>query len=109
AQEADFLLVLTTDESQPLIWKDLILPGLKPGNTLVWSSGYNVGYGLIQPPSEVDVVMVAPPMTGNMVRVLYEQGKGAMAQVAVQQNASGKAWERMMAVARGIGSTRGGV
>jgi ketol-acid reductoisomerase len=109
AQEADFLLVLTTDESQPLIWKDLILPGLKPGNTLVWSSGYNVGYGIIQPPSEVDVVMVAPRMTGNMVRVLYEQGKGAMAQVAVQQNVSGKAWERMMAVARGIGSTRGGV
>jgi ketol-acid reductoisomerase len=109
AHAADFLLILTTDESQPQIWEDQIAPGISSGNTLVWASGYNVGYRLIQPPTDVDVIMVAPRMTGNMVRTLYEHGKGAMAQVAVHQDASGLAWERMMAIARGIGATRGGV
>ena len=53
------LLVLTTDESQPQIWDAQILPGIEPGNSLVWASGYNIGYGLIEPPAETDVVMVA--------------------------------------------------
>ena len=108
ATTADFLFVLTTDESQPLIWHAQIAPGLAAGNTLFWASGYNVGYGLIKPPPDVDVVLVAPRMTGNMVRTLFEHGKGAMAQVAVHQDASGEAWARMMAVAKGIGATRGG-
>ena len=80
-----------TDESQPLIWEQEIAPGITPGDTLVWASGYNVGYGLIVPPSDNDVVMVAPRMPGTMVRTLFEQGKGAMAQVAVHQDASGLA------------------
>ena len=109
AAAADFLFILTTDESQPLIWDEHIVPGIAAGNTLVWASGYNVGYELIKPPPEVDVVLVAPRMTGNMVRILFEHGKGAMAQVAVHRDASGEAWARMMAVARGIGATRGGV
>lgn len=110
ATRADFLAILTTDESQPLIWDEHIVPGLAVGNTLVWSSGYNVGYGLIKPPPEVDVVLVAPRMTGSMVRRLFEHGKGAMAQqVAVHQDASGEAWARMMAVAKAIGATRGGI
>lgn len=109
ATAADFLFILTTDESQPLIWDKQIAPGLASGNTLVWASGYNVGYDLITPPADIDVVMVAPRMTGNYVRILFENGKGAIAQVAVHQNASGEAWDRMMAVAKGIGATRGGV
>ena len=109
ADAADYLLVLTTDESQPQIWDVQIAPGISAGNTLVWASGYNVGYELIQPPPDVDAVMIAPRMTGNMVRALFEQGKGAIAQVAVHQDASGAAWVRMMALARGIGATRAGV
>ena len=109
AAAGDFLLILTTDESQPLIWDDQIAPGLASGNTLVWASGYNIGYELIKPAADVDVVMVAPRMTGNYVRILFEHGKGAMAQVAVHQDASGGAWEKMMAIAHGIGATRGGV
>ncbi|MBI2194189.1 MAG: ketol-acid reductoisomerase [Planctomycetes bacterium] len=109
AAAGDVLILVTTDESQPGIWADQIAPGLKPGQALVWASGYNVGYGLITPPKDVDVVMVAPRMTGHMVRTLFEHGKGAMAQVAVHQNATGKALERMLAVAKGIGATRGGV
>jgi len=109
AATADILIILTTDESQPLIWEGQIAPGIAAGNTLVWASGYNVGYGLITPPSDVDVVMVAPRMTGNFVRTLFEQGQGAVAQVAVFQDASGEAWARMMALAKGIGATRSGV
>ncbi len=109
ASRADYIFVLTTDESQPQIWDAQIAPGISARKTLVWASGYNVGYELITPPDDVDVVLVAPRMTGNMVRNLFEHGKGAMAQVAVHQDASGFAWERMMAVAKGIGATRGGV
>jgi ketol-acid reductoisomerase len=109
SERGDILLILTTDESQADIWKELILPGIAQGNTLVWSSGYNVGYDLISPPPDVDVIMVAPRMTGNMVRALFQHGKGAMAQVAVHQDSSGEAWAKMMALARGIGATRGGV
>lgn len=109
AKAGDFLFVLTTDESQPVIWHEQITPGVEAGNTLVWASGYNISYDLIKPPHDVDVVMVAPRMTGYMVRELYARGKGAMAQVAVEQDASGQAWDKMMAIAKGIGATRGGV
>ena len=109
AQAGDVLLVLTTDECQPVIWNEQIAPGIRPGKTLVWASGYNVGYGLIPLAADVDVVMVAPRMTGNMVRILYEQGRGAIAQFAVHQDASGHARQRVLALCKGIGLTRGGV
>jgi ketol-acid reductoisomerase len=109
ATRGTVLLILTTDESQPLIWDDQIAPGIEPGDLLVWSSGYNVGYGVIAPPHDVDVVMVAPRMPGSEVRTLFERGTGALAAVAVDQDATGQAWERMMAVAKGTGVTRGGV
>jgi ketol-acid reductoisomerase len=109
AGAGDVLLVLTTDESQPLIWDAQIAPGIASGNTLVWASGYNVGYDLITPPQDVDVLMVAPRMTGAMVRTLYEHGKGAIAQFAVHQDASGKARQMVLALCKGIGLTRGGV
>ena len=109
AAAGGMLFVLTTDESQPLIWDEQIAPGVSAGDTLVWASGYNVGYELIKPRPDVDVVLVAPRMTGNMVRTLFTEGKGAMAQAAVHQDASGQARARMMAIAKGIGATRGGV
>ena len=109
AEQGDVLLILTTDESQPLIWEDQILPGISPGNVLVWASGYNVGYGVIQPAADVDVVMAAPRMTGNMVRKLFEHGKGAVAQLAVHQDYSGQARDTALALCKGIGLTRGGV
>lgn len=109
AEAGDFLLILTTDESQPVIWNEQIAPGVRAGKTLVWSSGYNIGFGLIPIPSDVDVVMVAPRMIGSVVRKLYEQGRGAIAQFAVHQDASGHAHERTLALCKGIGLTRGGV
>ena len=109
AKAADVLFILTTDESQPQIWNEQILPALVKGNTLVWASGYNVAYDLVSLPSDVDVVMVAPRMTGNMVRELFVNGKGAVAQGAVHQDSSGSAEALMLAIAKGIGCTRGGV
>jgi ketol-acid reductoisomerase len=109
AEAGDFLLILTSDECQPSIWNEQIAPGIRAGKTLVWASGYNVGYGLIPLSADVDVVMAAPRMTGNMVRILYENGKGAIAQFAVHQDASGHARERVLALCKGIGLTRGGV
>ncbi|MCX6874792.1 MAG: ketol-acid reductoisomerase [Verrucomicrobia bacterium] len=109
ALAGDVLLILTTDECQPVIWDEQIAPGIGPGKTLVWASGYNVGYGLIPLAADVDVVMVAPRMTGNMVRILYEQGRGAIAQFAVHQDASGQARQCVLALCKGIGLTRGGV
>src|SRR5262249_54737990 len=109
AQAGDILLVLTTDESQPLIWHDQIAPALRPGKTLVWSSGYNVGYGLIQPPPDADVVMVAPRMTGVNVRNLFLKGSGALAQFGVHQDVTGRARDTTLALCKGIGLTRGGV
>jgi ketol-acid reductoisomerase len=109
AQAGDILLMLTTDESQPLIWHDQVVPRVRAGKTLVWPSGYNVGYGLIQPPPDVDVVMVAPRMTGINVRSLYVQGSGALAQFAVHQDATGRARATTLALCKAIGLTRGGV
>jgi ketol-acid reductoisomerase len=109
AGRGDVLLLLTTDESQPAVWAEDVVAGVEAGNTICWASGYNVGYGLIVPPADVDVVMVAPRMPGSEVRALFERGGGVLAAVAVHQDATGSAWERMMAIAKGIGATRGGV
>jgi ketol-acid reductoisomerase len=109
AHAGDILLILTTDESQPLIWEEQILPGVRPGKTLVWSSGYNVGYELIRPPDYANVVLVAPRMTGVNVRELFVRGSGALAQFAVHQDATGEARATTLALCKGIGLTRGGV
>ncbi|MBK8047591.1 MAG: hypothetical protein IPK16_10990 [Anaerolineales bacterium] len=74
AEAGDILLILTTDESQPLIWAEEIAPGVKPGKTLVWASGYNVCFDLIPLPKDVDVIMVAPRMIGVDVRNLFVAG-----------------------------------
>jgi ketol-acid reductoisomerase len=109
AEAGDILLVLTTDESQPLIWADQIAPGTKAGKTLVWASGYNVCFGLIPLRPDVDVIMVAPRMIGVDVRNLFVAGSGALAQFAVHQDATGHARETTLALCKGIGLTRGGV
>jgi len=109
AEAGDVLLVLTTDECMPLIWDEQILPGVKPGNTLCWGSGYNVGYGLIKPPSFANAVMIAPMMPGNMVRTLFERGSGVVGQFAIHHDATGQAREIALALCEGMGLTRIGV
>jgi ketol-acid reductoisomerase len=109
AAAADILLVLTTDECMPEIWDEKIAPGIAPGKTLCWGSGYNVGYGLIKPPKTVNWIMIAPIMPGNVVRTRFEEGSGVIGQFAVENDATGDARDITLALCKGMGLTRVGV
>ena len=109
AEKADVIQVLLPDEKQAEVYKKEIAPGLKAGKALVFSHGFNIHFGQIVPPQDVDVFMVAPKGPGHMVRRLYTEGTGIPGLVAVYQDASGKAMELALAYAKGIGCTRAGV
>ncbi|HEY9859826.1 MAG TPA: ketol-acid reductoisomerase [Candidatus Obscuribacterales bacterium] len=109
AAAADFIMILLPDEVQKTVYKEEIEPNLKAGKVLAFAHGFNIHYGQIVPPSEVDVVMVAPKGPGHLVRRTYEQGQGVPALFAVYQDASGQARDLAMAYAKGIGGTRGGI
>jgi len=104
----DYLLLLIADEAQPAVYAADIAPHLRPGQTLVFGSGFNVYYGLIRPPAEVDVVMVAPEMIGVGVRENFLNHTGFSCLIGVEQDASGLALDRAVALAGAIGSTRMG-
>ena len=109
ATVADILLVLTTDEIMPEIWEDQINPGIESGNTLCWGSGYNVSYGIIEPPSHVNWIMIAPIMPGHVVRTRYEEGSGVIGQFAIENDRTGTARDIALALCKGIGLTRAGI
>ena len=109
AAAGDILLVLTTDECMPEIWDTQIAPGIAPGNTLCWGSGYNVGYGLIHPPKNANWIMIAPIMPGNVVRTRYEEGRGVIGQFAIENDATGTARDLTLALCKGMGLTRAGI
>jgi len=108
AKVGDIICLLIPDEVQQQVYRDHILPHLKPGKALDFAHGYNVHYGFIRPPAHTDVIMVAPRMIGVAVRSAYEQGRGVPAFVAVHQDGSGQAWAKTLALARAIGCTRAG-
>ncbi len=109
AAQADVIMVLVPDHVQADLYREAIEPGLKPGNMLMFSHGFNIHFGQIVPPKDVDVTMVAPKGPGHLVRREYEIGAGVPCLVAVQQDATGKALERALAYANGIGGARAGV
>jgi ketol-acid reductoisomerase len=109
ANAADFIMILLPDEVQKTIYKNEIEPNLQEGNVIAFAHGFNIHFGQVVPPENVDVVMVAPKGPGHLVRRTYEQGQGVPALFAVYQDASGQARDRAMAYARGIGGTRAGV
>lgn len=109
AEQADIIQILIPDEKQAEVYKNEIAPGLKPGNAIAFSHGFNIHYGQINPPKDVDVFMVAPKGPGHMVRRLYVEGSGIPGLVAVQQDSTGKAMDYGLAYAKGIGCTRAGV
>ncbi|MEJ1934471.1 ketol-acid reductoisomerase, partial [Nostoc sp. NIES-2111] len=109
ANVADFIMILLPDEVQKTVYKNEIEPNLQAGNTLAFAHGFNIHFGQVVPPADVDVVMVAPKGPGHLVRRTYEQGQGVPALFAVYQDASGKARDRALSYAKGIGGTRGGV
>jgi len=107
--KADTILILIPDPQQPAVFKSEIEPNLKAGKTLSFSHGYNIHFGDILPPKTVDVVMVAPKSPGQRLRELYLNKFGVPALFAVYQNASGHAGEVVLALCKGIGSSRAGV
>lgn len=109
AAVGDILLVLTTDEAMPLIWDEQIVPGIRPGNTLCWGSGYNVGFEIIHPPEAADWIMIAPMMPGNVVRTRYEQGHGVIGQFAIERDTTGQARDLTLALCKGMGLARAGI
>ncbi|MCL2071859.1 MAG: ketol-acid reductoisomerase [Oscillospiraceae bacterium] len=109
AEKADLIMILINDEKQADLYKNDIQPALKEGKTLAFAHGFNIHYGQITPPEDVDVIMVAPKGPGHTVRYEYQEGKGVPCLAAIHQDASGKALDTALAYAAGIGGARAGV
>jgi ketol-acid reductoisomerase len=109
ASLAEWIMILLPDEVQRTVYEQDIAPYLSKGKVLSFAHGFNIHFGQIVPPEEVDVVMIAPKGPGHLVRRTYEQGQGVPCLFAVYQDASGEARNRAMAYAKGIGGTRAGI
>jgi ketol-acid reductoisomerase len=106
--EADLVMLLAPDTAQRRIYTESIAPTLAAGKALFFGHGFNIRYGLIEPPAGVDVAMVAPKGPGHLVRRQFVDGKGVPVLVAVEQDASGSAFELALSYAKAIGGTRAG-
>ncbi len=109
AKKADWLQILTPDETQADFFEKDIKPGLTKGKVLSFSHGFSIHFKAIVPPPDVDVVMIAPKGPGHLVRRVYAEGRGVPALIAIHQDATGKAHELALCYAYGIGATRAGV
>lgn len=109
ARQADIIQILTQDHLQAEIYSKSIAPHLKEGKALLFSHGFNIHFGYIKPPQNIDVFMVAPKGPGALVRSQFLEGGGVPCLVAVHQNASGKARDLALAHAKAIGGARAGV
>lgn len=108
-QAADVVMVLVNDEKQASLYQQDIAPNLKPGAALAFAHGFNIHYGQVVPPANVDVIMIAPKGPGHTVRSQFNEGKGVPCLVAVHQDATGHAKELALSYAMGIGGARSGV
>src|SRR6476659_958208 len=108
-RSADVIMILVPDTAQKAVYDADIAPHLRPGHLLMFAHGFNIHFGRIQPAADIDVGMVAPKGPGHLLRSVYESGGGVPALFAVENDASGTARDRVLAYARGIGSTRAGV
>ncbi len=108
AKKADIIMILINDELQAKMYKESIEPNLEPGNMLMFAHGFNIHFGQIVPPADVDVTMIAPKGPGHTVRSEYQDGKGVPCLVAVHQDATGKALDMALAYALAIGGARAG-
>lgn len=107
-KKADIIFLLIPDEVAPKVYKEEIEPYLKAGDVLNFASGYNITFKNIIPPSDIDIIMVAPRMIGQGVRELYQKGDGAPVFFAVEQNATGEAKDIALALAKAMGGTKKG-
>ena len=108
AAEADVIMVLVPDPAQRDLYAEAIEPNLAEGDALFFAHGFNIRFGYIKPPANVDVAMVAPKGPGHLVRREYAAGRGVPAIIAVEQDASGQAWDLALSYAKAIGSLRAG-
>ena len=108
AEKADVIMMLIPDEKQASTYKNDIAPHLTAGKALAFAHGFNIHFGQIVPPADVDVFMVAPKGPGHLVRRTYTEGSGVPVLVTAYQNATGKAHDLALAYAKGIGGTRAG-
>ncbi len=109
AKMADIIMILINDEKQAAMYKKDIEPNLEAGNMLMFAHGFNIHFGCIKPPADVDVTMIAPKAPGHTVRSEYQAGKGTPCLVAVEQDATGKALDMALAYGAGIGGARAGI
>ncbi|MDD6807809.1 MAG: ketol-acid reductoisomerase [Oscillospiraceae bacterium] len=109
AKAADVIMILINDELQAKLYKESIEPNLTAGKTLAFAHGFNIHFGCIKPPKDVNVIMIAPKGPGHTVRSEYQVGKGVPCLIAVEQDATGDALEIGLAYALGIGGARAGV
>jgi ketol-acid reductoisomerase len=107
-EEADLIMILAPDHIQRKLYAESVEPNLVDGDALFFGHGFNIRFGYIKPPAGVDVAMVAPKGPGHLVRREYSAGRGVPVLVAVENDASGKAWELALAYAKGIGGLRAG-
>jgi len=105
----DVIMILIPDTTQPEVYKRDIAPHLSPGKTLMFAHGFNIRFGTITPPANVDVSMIAPKAPGHRVREVFMEGGGTPALLAIHQDASGKAKALALSYAKGLGTTRAGV
>lgn len=108
AEEADVIVILAPDQHQRKLYAEEIEPNITEGDTLVFGHGFNIRFGYITPPEGVDVFMVAPKGPGHLVRREYVDGRGVPVLVAVEKDASGKAWDLALSYAKAIGGLRAG-
>ena len=109
AARADVKMMLTSDDSQPGVYEQWVKPSLKDGDIICFAHGFNIHYGEIKPPPNLDVVLVGPRMLGEGVRATFLEGRGFPSLIAIHQDYSGQALARCLAISKGIGSTRMGV
>jgi len=109
AAECDIIVMLVPDTLQPKVYREFIQKGLTAGKMLMFAHGFNIHFGQIVPPENIDVTMIAPKCPGHMLRQVYTEGSGAPAIVAVHQDATGKAKSLALAYARGLGCLKAGV
>ena len=109
AKEADLIMILAPDEKQAEIYEQSIAPNLNSGDTLAFAHGFNIHFGYIKPPADVDVIMIAPKGPGHMVRRVYQEGAGVPCLICAEQDASGQAMDVALSYAWGIGGARAGV
>jgi ketol-acid reductoisomerase len=109
ARQADVVVLLVPDEKQRQVFQSQILPEVSPGKSLVWAHGFNIHFKQIIPPEGVDVWMVAPKAPGHRMRELFVEGKGVPSLVAVEQDATGQAWQNAFAYGNAVGSAKAGL